>query len=127
MSSPDQPQLAPQPAPAAPQFAQPSAPAAPQYAQPSAPTANGGQVAFALQAPTAYPPFTPPGLKDVGVAYILLIFLGAVGGHRFYLGKIGTAILWLLTGGLLGIGVLVDIFTMNSQVRAANAKLTVRS
>lgn len=47
--------------------------------------------------------------KNKIVALILCIFLGGLGIHRFYVGKIGTGILWLLTGGLLGIGWLVDI------------------
>ena len=35
-------------------------------------------------------------------------FLGVLGAHRFYLGKIGTAIAMLLTGGGAGVWALVD-------------------
>lgn len=46
--------------------------------------------------------------KSKGTAAVLCFFLGALGIHRFYVGKIGTGILWLLTLGLGGIGILVD-------------------
>lgn len=60
------------------------------------------------------------GRYDYTVAWILHTFLGVFGIHRFYLGKIGTGILWLLTGGLLAIGYLYDYFTLNGQVDKAN-------
>lgn len=46
-----------------------------------------------------------------GMALILAFVacFGVAGIHRFYVGKIGTGILWLLTGGCFGIGTLVDI------------------
>jgi len=41
-------------------------------------------------------------------ALLLCFFFGALGIHRFYVGKVGTGILWLLTLGICGIGALVD-------------------
>ena len=46
--------------------------------------------------------------KNKTVALLLCFFLGFLGVHRFYVGKTGTGILYLLTGGLVGIGVLID-------------------
>ena len=47
--------------------------------------------------------------KSKLVTFLLCWFLGVFGVHRFYVGTIGTGILWLLTGGLFGVGVLVDM------------------
>ena len=43
------------------------------------------------------------------VTVLLCIFFGYAGFHRFYAGKIGTGLLFLMTGGFFGIGWLIDI------------------
>ena len=51
----------------------------------------------------------PTSDKSALACLLLVIFLGPFGAHRFYVGKIGTGILYLLTVGLVGIGVLYDL------------------
>lgn len=46
--------------------------------------------------------------KNKWVAFLLCLFLGGIGAHKFYDGKIGMGILYLLTGGIFGIGWLID-------------------
>lgn len=60
--------------------------------------------------------------KKVGTAYILLAFFSIFGVHQFYMGKVGRGISMLLTLGWLGIGVLVDLFTLEGQVTAVNRR-----
>jgi TM2 domain-containing membrane protein YozV len=60
------------------------------------------------------------GPIDYTVGWILLTFLGFFGAHRFYLRKWGTAILYIFTGGLLGIGIIYDFLTLNSQISELN-------
>lgn len=67
--------------------------------------------------------------KNQTTAILLAIFLGEFGAHRFYCGKIGTGILWLLTCGCFGIGWIIDIvilamgkFTDNSGAYLRNSE-----
>lgn len=46
--------------------------------------------------------------RNKWVALLLCIFLGFVGAHKFYEGKVGMGILYLCTVGLFGIGCFVD-------------------
>ena len=50
-----------------------------------------------------------PNSQSWHVALALASVLGFTGAHRFYTGKIATAIVWLLTGGLLGLGALAEV------------------
>ena len=50
--------------------------------------------------------------KSKVLSLLFCMFLGALGIHRFYLGKIGTGILWFLTGGCFGFGVIVDFIRL---------------
>jgi TM2 domain-containing membrane protein YozV len=63
------------------------------------------------------------GTVDYNVCWILLTFLGLLGIHRFYLGKIVTGFLYLISGGFFGLGVLYDYWTLNEQISAVNARL----
>jgi len=62
------------------------------------------------------------GRVDYSVAWILLTFLGLLGVHRMYLGKWATGILYLVTGGILGLGYLYDYWTLNDQITLINAR-----
>ncbi|WP_462246751.1 TM2 domain-containing protein [Faecalitalea cylindroides] len=48
--------------------------------------------------------------KNKWITLLLCIFFGVFGVHKFYEGKILLGILYLLTFGLLGFGVIIDFF-----------------
>jgi len=63
----------------------------------------------------------------VGVAYLLWFFLGVLGVHRFYCGLVVSGFVWFFTGGLFGIGWLVDVFLIPGMVEKANAEKELRT
>jgi TM2 domain-containing membrane protein YozV len=82
-------------------------------------------------------PVMTVAMKEAGLAYVLWFFLGNFGVHKFYMGKSGIGIVYVVLGvvgwmtvWLLGLGLLfllplwvmliIDLFTMSSQVRKVN-------
>ncbi|MFK5915818.1 MAG: NINE protein [Woeseiaceae bacterium] len=63
------------------------------------------------------------GDKDYTISWILLTFLGIFGIHRFYLGKWMTGVIWLLTGGFFLVGLLYDLWTLNTQIDEVNREV----
>lgn len=62
------------------------------------------------------------GRVDYTIAWILLTFLGVLGIHRMYMGKWITGIIYLFTGGLIGLGCLYDLWTLNDQITLVNSR-----
>ena len=66
-----------------------------------------------------------PGATDYNLSWVFLSLLGVLGVHRFYQGKIITGILYALSGGLFGVGVVYDVLTMNEQISEQNSQSTL--
>lgn len=64
--------------------------------------------------------------KNKIVALVLAIFLGCLGFHRFYAGKIGTGIIWFFTAGFFMIGWIYDIIKIASGTFRDGAGLVIR-
>ncbi len=62
-----------------------------------------------------------PGPIDYDLAWLLLVFLGIFGVHRMYLGKWISGVIYLLTGGLFGLGYIYDLWTLNDQITLINS------
>lgn len=60
--------------------------------------------------------------RDVGMAYLLWIpgIFGFCGLHRFYSGRYISGAIWLLTGGLCGVGQVIDLFFMPKMIEDHN-------
>ena len=77
--------------------------------------------------------------KSTGAAYLIWLFVGMLGGHRFYLGKTGSAVVQLLmfiigwatiligVGAILliveGIWVLIDAFLIPGMIQSHKDKV----
>lgn len=53
--------------------------------------------------------FERPSDKSMPLAFVLALLFGIFGAHRFYVGKVGTGLLQLVTLGGLGIWVIIDL------------------
>lgn len=51
-------------------------------------------------------------MKNKWVAFLLCLFMGYIGVHKFYEGRVGLGILYLFTGGLFGIGWFIDCIVL---------------
>ncbi|MCL1846875.1 MAG: TM2 domain-containing protein [Coriobacteriia bacterium] len=61
------------------------------------------------------------------IAFLLAFFLGYLGIHRFYVGKVGTGVLMILTAGGLGVWWLVDIIMILAGGFRDKAGLAVKN
>jgi TM2 domain-containing membrane protein YozV len=60
------------------------------------------------------------GPIDYTAAWILLTFLGLFGIHRMYMGKWISGLIYLVSGGIFGLGYLYDFLTLNTQISELN-------
>ncbi|NJN86445.1 MAG: TM2 domain-containing protein [Leptolyngbyaceae cyanobacterium SL_7_1] len=73
---------------------------------------------------------TPASTGDrIWMSYLLWLFgfTGLAGLHRLYNGKIGTGLLWLFTGGLLGVGQVIDLFLVPDMAEEQRVRLLRRA
>ena len=68
-------------------------------------------------------------MKNSSTAYLLWLVscFGILGFHQFYLGKPLKGVLYIFTGGFLGIGAFIDLFTMSSLVDNYNTKVELKT
>jgi TM2 domain len=79
------------------------------------------------EAPRIPAPVINPSDRNRLTALLLCLFLGWFGAHRFYVGKIGTGLIWLFTLGFMGIGVIYDIiFIATGEFRDDRERRVVR-
>ena len=50
--------------------------------------------------------------KSKWVSFFLCLFLGVIGAHKFYEGRVLLGIIYLLTAGLFGVGIVIDLIVL---------------
>lgn len=63
--------------------------------------------------------------KSKAATLILWLLIGEIGGHMFYVGRFGMGLLYLFTGGLFGIGWLIDLILILTNSFKDGAGLSV--
>ena len=58
----------------------------------------------------------PGDNRDYNLTWVLLVLLGIFCVHRFYQGKILSGLIYLLTVGIFGLGIIYELFTLNEQI-----------
>ena len=61
--------------------------------------------------------------KKKAPAWLLWLFTGGIGGHRYYMGDIGYAIAMTLTLGGFGLWTLIDAFLINGAIDKKNEEI----
>ena len=64
----------------------------------------------------------PRERRDVAMGYILWLpmLVGLCGLHRFYTGRFVSGFIWLVTGGLCGVGQVIDLFFIPRMIEDHN-------
>ena len=61
-------------------------------------------------------------MKSKSTMFLLWLFTGLLGGHRFYVGKYVSGLIYFFTGGLFFIGWGLDFFRLGSMVDNYNLR-----
>jgi len=64
--------------------------------------------------------------RSFGVTFLLCLFFGGIGAHRFYVGKVGTGFLMMFTLGGLGIWTIIDFVMICMQTFKDSQGKTIR-
>jgi len=95
-----------------PQQQNPSYQQVPQQPNPTYQQAPQPQVVYVQQQQPQVIYVGKKGPFNKTTAILLCLFLGFLGGHKFYEGKTGAGVLYLFTGGLFFVGVVIDLLAL---------------